>query len=215
MSDGTIAILILDDHQVFAESLARLLGDADDLQIAGVATKTGDALDIVRERTVDVAIVDIEMPDHNGIDATAAIKRIDPSTQVIILSTHSGTKVMIDAVRAGCSGFVSKDRSSTELFDAIRTVASGGITLAPEQLAKLLPALHRADDVAEGELTNREYEVLELMATGLTNRAIGERLHLSENTIRNYVHRILTKLDVHSKLEAVAKARATGILHDY
>jgi DNA-binding NarL/FixJ family response regulator len=213
MADPT-RILILDDHQVFAESLGRLLADEDDLVVVRITTEASVAVDTVRTSSIDVAILDIEMPEVNGIEVTHEIKRHSPTTQVLILSAHSGTKVMVDAVKAGCSGFLSKDRASAEVVSAVRSIAAGEITLSPAQLAGLLPALGRPDDRPDSELTPRELEVLKLVATGRTNRAIGEELHLSENTIRNYVHYILGKLDAHSKLEAVAKARDLGILLD-
>lgn len=207
-----IGVVIVDDHQMFAESLARLLADEDAISVLGIGGNSKDALQLVADRRPQVLLVDYHMPDGDGVAVTAAVKERWPETMVVMLTGDADDLVLMAAIEAGCSGFLTKDRASSEVADAVRSAAVGEALISPAQLARLLPKLSRSYRPAGADLTDRELEVLKLLASGATNRVIADGLFLSVNTIRNYVQSILTKLDAHSKLEAVAAAVKQGII---
>ena len=217
MDDATtgerrITVAIIDDHLLFGESLARLVGDEPDIDVVGVVTDGAGALELIDANPPTVAVVDVEMPDIQGIALTAEITRRHPDTKVVIVTGRTDTEILVAAVEAGCSGFITKDRAANEIVDAIRSVAAGDVPLTPSQLSRLLPVISGTGTGDRNPLTERELEVLGLMATGMSNKEIAAELHLSVNTIRNYVQYVLNKLDAHSKLEAVAIAVERGII---
>ncbi len=207
-----IGVVIIDDHRMFAETLALLLDDDPGIAVLGVATTGDEGVQLVVAMHPRVVLVDYQMPDRDGVAIAAEIKQQQPSTMVVMLTGSTDDRVLLAAIEAGCSGFMTKDRAAAEVAGAVRAAADGEVMIEPAMLARLLPQLNRTSRVVVGELTSREREVLEAMARGLPNKAIAAEMHLSVNTVRNYVQSVLTKLDSHSKLEAVSKAVRQGIV---
>lgn len=216
MPDNTpaapIRIVIIDDHLVFAESLSRLLSGESDLVVAGVASTAADGVGIVTETRPDVVLIDYQMPDQDGVLATRLIKSTDERVKVVMLTGSADDSVLAAAIEAGCSGFITKDQAASNVAEAVRAAAAGEAVISPAMLVRLLPRLSGTHVGIGGDLTEREREVLSLVARGLANKEIAADLFLSVNTVRNYVQSVLTKLGAHSKLEAVATAVREGIV---
>ena len=211
---AAIGVLVVDDHQLFAAGLARLLADEPDITVLGIATSGAQALEMVDRLQPQVVLTDYLMPDQDGVTVTAQIKARNPTIMVVMLTGSADDRTLLSAIEAGCSGFLTKDRAVGEVAAAVRAAAVGESLISPAMLARLLPKLKPSHRSLGADLTEREREILGMLARGWTNRAIGEHLFLSVNTIRNYVQSILTKLDAHSKLEAVATAVREKII-DY
>jgi len=207
-------VLVVDDHQMVAESLARLLSDEDDIVVLGTAADGSEALDLCGRLKPNVMLIDYHMPGRDGVSIAAEIKRDHPEVMVVMLTASAEDHVVLSAIEAGCSGFLTKDRAPTELVDAVRSAAAGEVVISPALLARLLPQLNRTNHAVGPQLTEREHQLLGLMAEGSTNKVIAHELNLSVNTVRNYVQILLSKLNVHSKLEAVSTAVRGGII-DY
>ena len=214
-----VRVMLVDDHRMFAESLARLLGEEPDIEVVGVAGGPVEAEALAAREVPDVVLVDYALPDQDGVALTRRLKAQRPETLVVMLTGSPEDRIVLAAIEAGCSGFLTKDRAAAEVTGAIRAVAAGEALISPGMLARLLPQLSRngrgpgPDHLPGGGLTAREREVLDLLAEGLSNRVIADRLFLSVNTVRNYVQSILTKLDAHSKLEAVSSAARAGLIN--
>ena len=211
-AEPPISVVIIDDHRMFAESLGRLLELDGGIQVVGTAATAAEGIALAQRARPAVVLVDYQMPDRDGVEIAAAIKAQDPNIMVVMLTGSADDRVLLSAIEAGCSGFLTKDRASAEVAEAVRSAAAGEALISPAMLARLLPRLsphHRESSI---ELTAREREVLDAMAQGLSNKAIAAQLFLSVNTVRNYVASTLMKLDAHSKLEAVATAVREGII---
>lgn len=208
----SVGVLIVDDHRMFAESLARLLSDESEIVVLGVAGSGADALDMAARLRPHVVLIDYQMPERNGVEIAAEIKHHDPEVMVVMLTGSNDDRVLLAAIDAGCSGFLTKDRAAAEVADAVRSAALGEALITPAQLARLLPKLSRTPHAVGADLTDRERDLLAHLARGGTNKAIAAELHLSVNTVRNYVQSVLTKLGAHSKLEAVSTAVREGII---
>lgn len=207
-----ITVLVVDDHEMFTQSVVRVLSDHDDMRVvAGVGT-VAQAVAVAQQAEPEVVVMDHRLPDGDGITAAGLIRQSRPSTRILLLTGDRDERLLVQALEAGCAGFVTKDKAVTELVEAIRVVATGESWVPPELVAKLLPRLHRTYRGLGSDLTPRELDVLRLAAEGLTNGMIAERLYLSVNTVRNHVQNAITKLDAHSKLEAVAVAVREGII---
>ncbi len=214
-NDGaTVGVLIVDDHRMFGESLARLLSDEDGITVLGVATSGGDAVEAAERLHPQVVLMDYQLPDQDGVTVAAEIKRRDPAAMVVMLTGLGDDRVLLAAIDAGCSGFLTKDRAAAEVAEAVRAAAAGEALISPALLARLLPKLNRTHREVGSDLTDREREILTLLAKGWSNRIIASELFLSLNTIRNHIQSILRKLGSHSKLEAVATAVREGVI-DY
>jgi DNA-binding NarL/FixJ family response regulator len=207
-----IGVLIVDDHRMFAESLARLLDDEDDLHVVGIAADRAEAVALAVELTPQVVLVDYQLPEINGDVVAAEIKRLIPDVVIVMLTGAGDDRVLVGAIDAGCSGFLMKQRAASEVVDAVRMAAAGEALISPRDLARLLPKLNRNYYSIGSDLTGRERQILVMIARGATNRAIAAELYLSVNTVRNYVQAILTKLGAHSKLEAVATAVRESVI---
>ncbi|MBB6627761.1 response regulator transcription factor [Nocardioides sp. KIGAM211] len=212
--DAPIRVLVVDDHEVLATSLAAVLDREPDLRSVGVAPTLEKARSLVRTTTPDVVLLDHRMPDGDGVAAIADLLRLRPSLRIVMLTASAADHVLVSAIEAGASGFVSKTRSLNEVTAAVRAAASGEAVISPEMLARLLPRLHRGGRSRHEELTEREREVLDLVADGLTNSAIAERLVVSVHTVRNHIANLSAKLGAHSKLEALSIAVREGLLPD-
>lgn len=205
-----VTVVIIDDHRMFGESLTRLLADDPGIDVLGLAGGGTEGLAMVANLHPEVVLVDYQMPEQDGVAITAQIKRADPRTMVVMLTGSADDRVLLAAIEAGCSGFLTKDRAAAEVAEAVRAAAAGEALVSPAMLARLLPQLGKTRTAAGGDLTEREREILNLVARGWSNKAIADEAHLSVNTVRNYVQGILTKLGAHSKLEAVATAVREG-----
>jgi DNA-binding NarL/FixJ family response regulator len=212
--NDTVDVLIVDDHRMFGESLARLLSDEPGIAVVGLATSGAEAIELSARLQPRVVLMDYELPDKDGVAIAFELRQRDPETMVVMLTGSCDDRVLVAAINAGCSGFLTKDRAAAEVADAVRAAADGEALISPAQLARLLPKLNRTRHSIGADLTDREREVLGLLARGQTNKAIASDLYLSLNTVRNYIQSLLTKLSAHSKLEAVSTAVHEGII-DY
>jgi DNA-binding NarL/FixJ family response regulator len=211
---GPIRVLIVDDHEVLASSLAMVLDAEGDISTAGVATTLEQARDLIVSLKPDVVLLDHRMPDGDGVAAIPALRSLLPSIGVVMLTASSADHVLLAAIEAGASGFLSKTRSIDEVTAAVRAVAAGESVISPELLARLLPRFGRGKTHTADDLTEREREVLALVAEGLSNAAIAERLVVSVHTVRNHIASLSGKLGAHSKLEALSIAVRRGLLPD-
>ncbi len=210
--DSPVRVLIVDDHEVLAASLAMVLEAEPDLKSVGVAGTLEKARSMVVSTTPDVILLDHRLPDGDGVAAIGELRRLRPSAQVVVLTASAADHVLVAAIEAGASGFVSKTRSLDELTSAVRAAATGEAVISPEMLARLLPRLQRSGRARHNDLTEREREVLGLLADGLSNAAIAERLFVSVHTVRNHIANLSAKLGAHSKLEALSIAVRDGLL---
>ncbi len=210
-----IRVLIVDDHDVLGSSLAHALGSEDDIVAVGVAGSLARAKELIPTTAPDVILLDHRLPDGNGVDAIGDLRALRPSVAVVVLTASPAEQVMLGAIRAGASGFLSKTRSLSEVTGAVRAAAAGEAVISPEMLARLLPRMQRGGSTTiQTALTEREREVLTLLAEGLTNGAIAERLVVSVHTVRNHVANLSAKLGARSKLEALSIAVRDGLLPD-
>ena len=205
-------MVLIDDHQMVVESLAHVLADDGRIDVVGVASTAADARRLVDQRRPRVALVDYQLPDQNGVELVAALKADHPDLMAVMLTASTEDKVLLAAMDAGCSGFLTKDRAVREVVDAVLAAADGEALVTPAELARLLPRLSRREPMVGADLTPRELQLLTHLARGQSNKAIAAELHLSVNTIRNYMQAVLAKLGAHSKLEAVSTAVREGLI---
>jgi DNA-binding NarL/FixJ family response regulator len=210
MEPRPIRVMIADDHEVLATSLMTVLDLEDDIVGVGVAGTLAQARAMVVSAAPDVLLLDHRMPDGDGVAAIPDLLRLRPGLRIAVLTASPGDHLLVQALTAGASGFVSKTRSLAEVAATVRAAAAGEAVVSPELLARLLPRLHGG--AAAQRLTEREREVLDLVAEGLSNAAIAERLVVSVHTVRNHIANLSAKLGAHSKLEALAIAVRQGLL---
>lgn len=210
-TDQPIRVLIVDDHEVMAASLARVLEDEPDIVSVGVAATLAQARARVQSGAPDVLVLDRRLPDGDGVDAISDLKALRPSMNVLVLTGSSSDDVLVRALQAGAAGFLSKTRSLAEVTSAVRAASQGEASVSSEMLARLLPRLTRVS-APTPTLTAREEEVLGMLAQGLSNAAIAAELTVSVNTVRNHVANLSAKLGAHSKLEAMSIAIQRGLL---
>ena len=209
-----IRVLIVDDHEVLVSSLAMVLDAEEDISTAGVATTLEQAHALIGTLKPDVVLLDHRMPDGDGVAAIPSLRAQLPSIGVVVLTASSADHVLLAAIQAGASGFLSKTRSLDEVTAAVRAAAAGESVISPELLTRLLPRFGRGSPHSASDLTEREREVLALVAEGLSNAAIAERLVVSVHTVRNHIASLSAKLGAHSKLEALSIAVRRGLLPD-
>ena len=214
-----IRVLLVDDQRLMREGLRTLLELEPDLQVAGEAGDGQAALDAYAALRPDVVLMDIRMPGMDGVEATRRLRRDDPDARVVILTTFDDDEYVIEGLRAGALGYLLKDVSGHDLAAAIRTVAAGGALIAPAVMRTVLTefartaAPARAPDAGLPEpLSDRERDVLRLVALGLSNREIAERLSLAEGTVKNHVTSILQKIGVRDRTQAALRGRELGLL---
>jgi two-component system NarL family response regulator len=206
-----IRVAVVDDQELFRRGLTMLLGVEDDIEVVGEAGDGIAATELAATTVPDVILMDVRMPKRSGIEACVAIKEIAPTARIIMLTVSDEEADLYDAVKNGASGYLLKDSSIDEVAQAIRVVADGQSLISPSMAIKLLDEfkqMSRSDrqQVPTPRLTDRELEVLKLVAQGLNNREIAKRLFISENTVKNHVRNILEKLQLHSRMEAVMYA---------
>jgi DNA-binding NarL/FixJ family response regulator len=211
-TDSPVRVLIVDDHEVLASSLAMVLDDQPDLKSVGVAGSLEKARVMIPTTAPDVILLDHRLPDGDGVAAIGDLRALRPSAQIVVLTASAADHVLVAAIEAGASGFVSKSRSLDELTAAVRAAATGEAVISPEMLARLLPRLQRHGRPRPSDLTEREREVLGLLADGLSNAAIAEQLFVSVHTVRNHIANLSAKLGAHSKLEVLSIAVRDGLI---
>ena len=202
MTDPTIHVLVVDDHEMFVESLVRLLEDEPDVRVAGVAFTAKDAVREAQRLQPTVVLLDFRLPDADAPDCMARLSEVAPRTPVLVMSGFGDDATAAAAQRGGAAGIIIKSRPAEELLAALRAVAAGEVGVGDERWSRRSRSSAR-DATA---LSQRELEVLGLAASGLSNAEIAAALHLSYNTVRNHMRHIITKLGAHSRLEAVTTA---------
>ena len=214
-----IRVLLVDDQKLMREGLRVLLEMEPDLEVAGEAGDGEAALAAYAEQQPDVVLMDVRMPGMDGVEATRRLRERWPEARVIILTTFDDDEYVFEGLRAGALGYLLKDVSGHELAEAVRTVARGGALIEPSVARKVvaefarLASPARAPDAGLPEpLTEREQEILQLLAQGLSNREIAQRLFLAEGTVKNYVTRILGKLGARDRTQAALRARELGLI---
>lgn len=209
---AAIRVLLVDDHEMFAQSLVRVLSEEANVEVVAAVGTVAGAAEAVHRTSPDVVVMDYQLPDGDGITLASHIRETTPATKVLLLTGGGDDRLLVQAIEAGCAGFLTKDRAVSELVEAITAVAAGDAWVPPALVSLLLPRLQRAYRGLGSDLTTREIQVLRLAARGLTNAAIAKELYLSVNTVRNHVQNAIAKLDAHSKLEAVSVAVREGII---
>lgn len=211
---AAIRVLVVDDHQMFTESLVRLLGDEADLIVTGTAQTSAEAVEAVRSERPDVVLLDYQLPDADGATAARDILATAPDTRIVVLTGFADSATIHAALEAGCTGFLTKDRAASELVGAVRAAHAGESPISPDSASMLLPHFGAAPatDGGGGGLTDREREILAFIAQGLSNQAIANQLFISVNTVRNHVQNLNRKLGASSKLEAASIAQQRGLI---
>ena len=213
-----IRVMIVEDHQVLADGLELALGRSHDTEVLGSVGTVTDAVELARAQHPDVILMDFHLPDGTGADAATRIRAELPKVAVVVLSADTGDDAMLAAIQAGASGYLVKSEAVSKVVSAVRKAADGEMLIPAATLAGLLARQHqRQHQQAErtrllGQLTPREVEILRLMAQGLDNYDIADRLVIGYTTVRGHVQNVLEKLGAHSKLEAVARAGEYGLL---
>jgi DNA-binding NarL/FixJ family response regulator len=212
IDSDVIRVLIIDDHEMFSDGISRILGDEADMDVVGAATTLERGIAMARVVRPSVVLADYNLPDSQGSQGVQMILEASPQTRVIVLTGSTDARTLTEAVAAGCRGYVTKDRASDELVQAVRFVHAGEVFITQRMLAGLLPKFNRPTARLGGDLTERELSILQRMTEGLSNQEIADRLYLSVHTIRNHVQNVLSKLRAHSRLEAVIIANREGLL---
>jgi len=213
-----IRIVVADDHQVVRTGFAELLDTQPDFTVVATAADGAEAVRVCHEQTPDVVLMDVRMPGMDGIAATRQLTAHDDGPRILILTTFDLDDYVYDALRAGASGFLLKDVTAERLFDAVRVIAAGQALLAPAITRRLISTFaqqHRNNapaPTALGVLTPRETQVLRLIAEGLSNLEIATRLVVTEQTVKTHVSRLLTKLGLRDRTQAVITAYETGLI---
>jgi DNA-binding NarL/FixJ family response regulator len=204
-------VVVADDHPIFRQGLAAVLGGLDGVEVVGEAADGNEAVALVAELEPDVVVMDLHMPNRNGIDATADIVARGLATNVLVLTMLEDSESLVSALRAGARGYVVKGAERDDIARALDAVAKGQAFLGAEVAGHALARIGGAPDTPFPELTDREREILRLVAKGLTNPAIADRLVLSPKTVRNHVSNVMTKIGAADRAAAVALARDAGL----
>ena len=215
MTINTIRIIIADDHTLLRDGLRALFASVPDIEVIGEAESGADVISKAEQLQPDVILMDIQMPGINGIQATRQIVSKQPEIGVIVVTMYKDDDSVFAAMRAGARGYILKGADQQEMLRAIRAVASGEALFGPEIATRLVNFFSSPQanlpSQAFPELTSREHEVLELIAKGLNNQVIANRLSISEKTVRNHISNIFNKLQVVDRAQAIVKAREAGM----
>jgi len=208
-------VLLVDDHPLFLDGVRAALSSAPDIEVVGEAHDRREALEKAGELTPDVVLMDLNLPDGSGIDATRDILAECPQTRILVITMSVDDDAVVAAMRAGARGYVVKGAGRADLLQAVHTVSTGGAVFSPS-VAERLGSFFSGLAAQPGremfpQLSDREREVLDLVARGRDNRAIARDLFLSEKTVRNHVSTILTKLDAENRGDVIARARRAGL----
>ena len=211
----TTRVMLVDDHELVRQGIATMLSSAPDIQVVGEARTGREALELARKELPDIVLMDVRMPDMDGLEATRKIKEERPRTAVIMVTMHDNPAYLRDAVRAGAAGYLLKDVSKDELVDAVRQVSTGGAFIESQMLKGMLSEMKpagTASSPAAKNLTKREREILSLVAEGMSNREIADKLVLSPETVKSHVAAILEKLNVSDRTQAAIYAVRNGLV---
>jgi two-component system, NarL family, response regulator DegU len=216
-TDSTVRVVLADDHRMLREGLRRAL-EEHGIDVLGEANDGAEAVELVEQLRPDVVVMDVTMPVLDGIEATIQLRRQTPTTRVLMLTMHADEDVVARALRAGATGYLTKDCSSEELVDAVRTIAAGETAVSAGLAASMLTEVQRlgqAQAAAEPEpiITRREEEVLQLIADGLSTPEVAAQLYISLKTVKNHLASIYQKLDSRDRTQAVVRAVRMGIIH--
>ena len=218
MMSSPIHVLIVDDQRLMRDGLRTLIELESDLVVVGEAEDGLEAISAYRNTGPDVVLMDVQMPNLNGVEATRRIKADWAEANILILTTFDDDEYIFEALRAGASGYLLKDVSGKKLAEAIRTVAEGGTLIAPSvarkvvsEFARLKPASTKTVETLSDPLSEREIEILKVLAQGYTNKEIGERLYLAEGTVKNYISSILQKIGARDRTQAALRAKELGV----
>lgn len=211
-----VRVLLVDDHAILREGIRLILEAQPDLEVVGEAATGREALALVASRHPNVVLMDLTMPDLNGMNATVAIKRQYPAVQVLVLTMHDSDEYFFRLLQAGASGYVLKGGGKNDLLTAVRAVAAGGVFLHPSLAKRLVGDYLRrvavGEEVSRDKLTGREEEVLRQIGDGRTSREIAEALFLSPNTVERHRANIMAKLALHSRVDLIKYAIRHGIV---
>lgn len=205
---GVTRVFLLDDHEIVRRGLRKLLEAEDDVHIVGEAGTAADALARIPPTRPDVAVLDVRLPDGNGVEVCREVRSRHPEIRCLMLTSFSDDEALFQAIMAGAAGYLLKQVRGTDLVTAIRNVAAGQSLLDPAITAQVLERLRKGNEEDErlAHLTPQERNILELIAEGLTNRQIAERVHLAEKTVKNYVSNLLAKLGMERRTQAAVYA---------
>ena len=205
-SSNSLRLLIVDDHPVVRAGLSSMLGTQAEIRVIGTASSGEEALRLIRSEKIDLALLDLRMPGISGLETLSAIKMERLATRVIILTSYETDEDIYRSIQAGADGYLLKKASLREMVEAIRTVKAGKRYI-PSSIASRL-----AERMLRSNLTQREMEILKLVAKGLTNKQIGKSLDISDNTVRNHVNSIIEKLEVADRTEAATVGIHRGLI---
>ncbi len=212
----TIRVLLADDHRMFREGLRRSMVE-EGFEVVGEADNGEEAVRLAAELQPDVVIMDVSMPEMDGVEATRIIRATGTETRVLMLTMHADADVLADAIRAGASGYLVKDCSTDEVAAAVRMAANGDTALSPQLAATMLDEVRRLEVPGPADedrvITKREEEVLQLIADGCSTPEVAEKLYISQKTVKNHLASIYQKLDARDRTQAVLQAVRMGIVH--
>ena len=204
----TVRVFLLDDHEIVRRGVRELLEVEEDFEVVGEAGTAEDALARIAASVPDVAIIDMRLPDGNGVEVCREVRSRNPEIQCVVLTSFADDEALFDSIMAGAAGYLLKQIKGNDLVDAVRRVAAGQSLLDPNVTARVLERLRTGpvQDERLARLTDQERKILYLIAEGLTNRQIGERMFLAEKTVKNYVSNLLAKLGMERRTEAAVFA---------
>ncbi|SHN66442.1 two component transcriptional regulator, LuxR family [Geodermatophilus obscurus] len=205
-------VLVVDDHRMFAASLAQALQSEPDLVVVGQGTSIAEARDLMASTAPDVVLLDHRLPDGDGVAAIVGLHAVQPSARIVVLTATTSDRVLVAAMEAGAAGFIAKTQQLDDLMEGVRAAAQGESVVNARLLTRLLPRLRRQGGGSGATLTEREREILDLLARGLSNADIAQRLTISVHTVRNHVANLSAKLGAHSKLEVLSIAVRDGLV---
>jgi DNA-binding NarL/FixJ family response regulator len=214
MTSESIRVLVVEEHPIFREGFAALLASIDEVEVVGTAATGREALAAAAEIRPDVVVMDVQMPEMDGIEATRRLLEQSPEIGVVVLTMSEEDGTVFEAVRAGARGYLLKGAEPAEVVRAITTVAGGGVVFGAvlaHRIADFFAGGAPQSTSAFPTLTTREHEVLDLVAAGMSNQQIASRLYVSQKTVRNHVHAVLTKLQAADRAEAIVRARDAGL----
>ena len=208
-----IKVLVVDDHAILRDGIRALLGLHNDVEIVGEASEGQEAIEKVQELTPDVVVMDIAMPGMDGLEATRRIQRKNPKVKVLVLTQHDNREYILSAIKAGVAGYVPKRALGSELVSAIRTVHKGDSFLYPSAATALIEDYRQqAEEEPYDRLTDREREILKLIAEGHTSREIADMLFISLKTVLGHRTKLMEKLDIHNRTELIKYAMRKGLV---
>ncbi len=208
-----IKILVVDDHGLLRDGIRALLNLHDDIEIVGEASEGKEAIEKTRELAPDVVVMDIAMPGMDGLEATRRIKKKSPEVKVLALTQHDNKEYILSAIKAGAAGYMPKRALGSELVSAIRAVHKGGSFLYPSATTALIEDyLRQVEEEPYDDLTNREREILKLIADGRTSREIADMLFISLKTVLGHRTKIMEKLDIHNRTQLIKYAMRKGLV---